>query len=199
MHRPTSTPSWPTKWPACPWRTPFRWRCTNARNPARAKPWKCRCSRRWWRSRWSSIWADTPSIHRAAAPVMRACSRRTEGRTARAMVSSPCCRAQTRAGCFDELYADLANVVTQRTTQAWLDLLGDADIPHSRILGIPELLDDPHLAATGFFKRVEHPTEGTLVATNVPVRFSRTPGSIRSLAPSQAPNRVQQQEAVGEA
>ncbi|ABM60315.1 L-carnitine dehydratase/bile acid-inducible protein F [Verminephrobacter eiseniae EF01-2] len=107
--------------------------------------------------------------------------------------------AQARAGCFDELYADLANVVTQRTTQAWLDLLGDADIPHSRILGIPELLDDPHLAATGFFKRVEHPTEGTLVATNVPVRFSRTPGSIRSLAPSQAPNRVQQQEAVGEA
>lgn len=98
--------------------------------------------------------------------------------------------AQARAGCFDQLYADLATLVAQRTTQAWLDLLKDADIPHSRILGIPDLFDDPHLAATGFFKRVEHPTEGTLVTTDVPVRFSRTPGSIRNLAP----NLVKQQE-----
>ncbi len=94
-----------------------------------------------------------------------------------------------RARHFDMLYADLAAIVQLRTTGDWLALLADADIPHSRI-NTPEMLfDDPHLAATGFFQRVEHPTEGTLTTPAIPVRFSRTPGSIRSLAPRQDADR----------
>ena len=75
------------------------------------------------------------------------------------------------------------------TTDDWLARLADADIPHSRVNTPDALFDDPHLAATGFFQQVEHPTEGTLTATSIPVRFSRTPGSIRNLAPRQDADR----------
>ncbi|HNH96108.1 MAG TPA: hypothetical protein PLY51_11125, partial [Microthrixaceae bacterium] len=41
------------------------------------------------------------------------------------------------------------------------------------------LLEDPHLKAVGFFQRLEHPTEGTLVTLRPPSRWSRTPPEVR--------------------
>ncbi|MBB1595466.1 CaiB/BaiF CoA-transferase family protein [Achromobacter sp. UMC46] len=94
-----------------------------------------------------------------------------------------------RARNVDTLYQQLAAIVAQRGTGDWLALLADADIPHSRVNTPEALFDDPHLAATGFFQRVEHPTEGTLTATSIPVRFSRTPGALRRPAPRQDADR----------
>ncbi|MGE8320745.1 MAG: CaiB/BaiF CoA transferase family protein [Comamonas sp.] len=93
--------------------------------------------------------------------------------------------AAARAGHFDALYQDLADIVALRGTQEWLDLLAPADIPHSCVNAPEDLFDDPHLQATGFFQQVEHPTEGTLRMPSIPVRFSRTPGAIARLAPAQ--------------
>jgi crotonobetainyl-CoA:carnitine CoA-transferase CaiB-like acyl-CoA transferase len=39
------------------------------------------------------------------------------------------------------------------------------------------------LNETGFFRQIEHPSEGPLVTTAVPVTFSETPGSLRSPPP----------------
>jgi len=97
--------------------------------------------------------------------------------------------AAARARHVDALYDALAGLVAQRSTEQWLALLAPADIPHSRVHAPEDLFDDPHLAATGFFRRVDHPTEGALVATAVPVRFSRTPGGIRRPAPRQDADR----------
>jgi crotonobetainyl-CoA:carnitine CoA-transferase CaiB-like acyl-CoA transferase len=38
-----------------------------------------------------------------------------------------------------------------------------------------DLLDDPHHAATGFIRTVEHPSEGRLRSPGVPTRWSGTP------------------------
>lgn len=97
--------------------------------------------------------------------------------------------AQARAGNFDTLYQHLAEIVALRSTAQWLALLADADIPHSRVNTPEALFDDPHLQATGFFKTMQHPTEGAVTATAIPVRFSRTPGAIRRLAPRQDADR----------
>lgn len=97
--------------------------------------------------------------------------------------------AQTRANHFDSLYQHLADIVILRGTEDWLALLADADIPHSRVNTPEALFDDPHLQATGFFQPHQHPTEGAVVATSIPVKFSRTPGSIRRLAPRQDADR----------
>ncbi|QII86521.1 CoA transferase [Bordetella hinzii] len=97
--------------------------------------------------------------------------------------------AAARARNVDALYQDLADIVAGCDTEAWLALLAGADIPHSRVNTPQALFDDPHLRATGFFRQVEHPTEGRLVTTAIPVRFSRTPGGIRRLAPRQDADR----------
>ncbi|OAE62843.1 CoA transferase [Achromobacter mucicolens] len=97
--------------------------------------------------------------------------------------------AAARARHFDALYQDLADIVAQQGTDAWLALLADADIPHSRVNTPESLFDDPHLRATGFFQPVDHPTEGPMTACGIPVRFSRTPGAIRRAAPPQDADR----------
>lgn len=84
---------------------------------------------------------------------------------------------------IDELYGLLAEVVAERTTAEWVELLRAADLPMTPVLSPEDLLDDEHLSAVGFFQRDEHPSEGELRTIGIPVRFSRTPGDVRRLAP----------------
>lgn len=93
--------------------------------------------------------------------------------------------AASRARHFDELYQDLADIVLQHDTEHWLAILAQADIPHSRVNTLEDLFEDPHLKHTGFFQRMEHATEGPVMVPSIPLRFSRTPGEIRRLAPRQ--------------
>jgi crotonobetainyl-CoA:carnitine CoA-transferase CaiB-like acyl-CoA transferase len=85
---------------------------------------------------------------------------------------------------INTLYGILADLVAKRTTAEWTELLKNADIPMAPILSPDDLLEDPHLKAIGFFQEVEHPTEGAVRTVGIPVTFSRTPGTIESLAPS---------------
>jgi crotonobetainyl-CoA:carnitine CoA-transferase CaiB-like acyl-CoA transferase len=89
----------------------------------------------------------------------------------------------TRGKHINELYKIVAEVIAQRTTAEWIDLLTDADIPMTPVLSPEDLLNDEHLQQTGFFKRCQHPSEGDIRQLGIPVRFSRTPGTIRRLAP----------------
>ncbi|MBL4879419.1 MAG: CoA transferase [Hyphomonas sp.] len=63
----------------------------------------------------------------------------------------------------------------KQTTEYWLDALGKADIPAARVNDFPDLQSDPHLVATGFFQRREHPTEGYYWETQPPVTFRGVP------------------------
>ena len=60
--------------------------------------------------------------------------------------------AQTRQARIDDLYALLAESLTARTTDAWLQALSARDIPCSHIPTPADLLHDPHLAEIDFFK-----------------------------------------------
>jgi crotonobetainyl-CoA:carnitine CoA-transferase CaiB-like acyl-CoA transferase len=90
--------------------------------------------------------------------------------------------ATNRSENIDTLYEALAGIVATRTTAAWLTLLKAADIPHSEIARLDDLIDDRHLKATGMVYEYEHPTEGRLLGIGIPTRFSRTPGNIRFAA-----------------
>jgi crotonobetainyl-CoA:carnitine CoA-transferase CaiB-like acyl-CoA transferase len=83
-----------------------------------------------------------------------------------------------------EIGAMLADALAHKTTQAWLDLFNAADIPASRVNSVDDLLTDPHLAAVGFWQEVEHPTEGRVRVTGFPGTWSRTPPTLRRLAPN---------------
>jgi crotonobetainyl-CoA:carnitine CoA-transferase CaiB-like acyl-CoA transferase len=89
----------------------------------------------------------------------------------------------TRGDHIDELYRIVAELIAERTTAEWMELLKDADIPMTPVLSPENLLDDEHLQQTGFFERHQHPSEGEIRQLGIPVRFSRTPGTVRRLAP----------------
>jgi len=82
-----------------------------------------------------------------------------------------------------ELYGLLVEIVAERTTAEWVELLRAADIPMTPVLSPEDLLDDEHLGAIGFFRREVHPSEGEVRTMGIPARFSRTPGAVRRLAP----------------
>jgi crotonobetainyl-CoA:carnitine CoA-transferase CaiB-like acyl-CoA transferase len=77
----------------------------------------------------------------------------------------------------------LAEHLAKRSKKEWLNLLHKIDIPACPVNTIDELFDDAHLKAVGLFEDMPHPTEGTVKVTRHPVRYSRSPASIRRLAP----------------
>lgn len=78
------------------------------------------------------------------------------------------------------VYAWVASVMPTRSTAEWQALLDDADIPHQKINSIDDLLDDPHLVATGFLGYEEHPSQGRVRTLGNPTTWSGTPlGALR--------------------
>ena len=78
----------------------------------------------------------------------------------------------------------LAQQLPARTNAEWLEALHAIDIPACPVNAIEDLFVDPHLTAVGLFEEAEHPTEGTLSICRSPLQFSRTPASVRRLAPN---------------
>ena len=93
--------------------------------------------------------------------------------------------ATVRSANIDAFYATVAEVIAEKSTAEWTALLSKADVPSVPINRIEDVLDDPHFRETGFFETYEHPTEGTIRTTAVPLKFSKTPGNATRLPPPQ--------------
>ena len=91
--------------------------------------------------------------------------------------------AEGRSRNFDAVYGFVADEMTQRTTGEWLAALEHADIPVQRMNSLEDIMRDPHLAAIGYFRPIEHPSEGTLVSMKVPSEWSETAPEVRRHAP----------------
>jgi crotonobetainyl-CoA:carnitine CoA-transferase CaiB-like acyl-CoA transferase len=79
---------------------------------------------------------------------------------------------------IDDTYAETGRIMATRTTQEWLDLFEPTSVPVNKVNTLEDLVVDPHLTATGFWKVVDHPTEGALRQPGFPVNFSATPASV---------------------
>jgi len=66
------------------------------------------------------------------------------------------------------------------TTEEWMELGAQHRIPIMRANTMDGVLDDPHLKAVGFFEVLPHETEGQWRSMKPPIRFSKTPASVRS-------------------
>ena len=93
------------------------------------------------------------------------------------------CDRTVRPKHFSELYQVLDTLLKNRTTQEWLDAFDEADIPAMPVHTLEDLLEDPHLKATGFFTEREHPTEGPITTFASPLDFEKTKAEFRRHAP----------------
>ncbi len=83
----------------------------------------------------------------------------------------------------EEIYAILADIISTRTSAEWQRDLDAAAIPVQAVNTKEDLLDDEQLAATGFWRFADHPTEGRIRLNDPPVRYSKAPATIRRLQP----------------
>jgi crotonobetainyl-CoA:carnitine CoA-transferase CaiB-like acyl-CoA transferase len=88
-----------------------------------------------------------------------------------------------RVQSVDELYGFIASVTPAKTTAEWVALCEEAQIPSMPVIDIEDLMADEHLQAVGMFEKHHHPSEGETILVRPPVKFSKSPASIRSHAP----------------
>ena len=77
-----------------------------------------------------------------------------------------------------ELYAIIGEVALLKTSDEWLSLLDEANIPAMRYNEMGDVLTDPHLAAVDFFQTRTHPEAGDYRSMKHPVAFSATPADV---------------------
>jgi len=73
----------------------------------------------------------------------------------------------------------MREAASQHTTEEWMALGEQHRIPIMRANTMDGVLDDPHLKAVGFFEVLEHETEGQWRSMKPPIKFSKTPASVR--------------------
>ncbi len=91
--------------------------------------------------------------------------------------------AEGRSQNYDAVYGLVAEEMTKQSTAHWLEAFERADIPVQRMNSLEDILRDPHLNAIGYFKPVEHPSEGPLLSMKVPSDWSETQPGYRRHAP----------------
>lgn len=89
---------------------------------------------------------------------------------------------EQRARQIDTVYGLVAETLRERTTDEWLALFRELEIPAAAIHTPDALFDNPHLNAVGLFETVQTP-QGPVRFPGVPTWFSRTPGHVAGPAP----------------
>ena len=90
---------------------------------------------------------------------------------------------EARTENITDLYAIIGEVALLKTTDEWLELLDEANIPAMRFNRMQDVLTDPHLEAVNFFQTRTHPDAGEYRSMKHPVHFSQTPADFAAHPP----------------
>ena len=88
-----------------------------------------------------------------------------------------------RVGNIDQTYQETGKIMLTKTTKEWMDIFGKTSVPTIVVNDLEDLMEDEHLNAVGFWKSMDHPTEGKLKTPAFPISFSESPADIRRHAP----------------
>lgn len=83
-----------------------------------------------------------------------------------------------------ELYALIGELAPRRTTDEWAQLCAQHSVPFAPVLAVDDAETDPYVTDGGLLTEAEHPTEGRYRSIGFPVRFTATPGGMRTPAPT---------------
>lgn len=83
-----------------------------------------------------------------------------------------------------EFQAHLDQFFKQKTRDEWFAELKNIELCVAPVLELAEALDDPHQQARGMTVEVQDEVAGTVRQVGIGPKFSETPGTVRSTAPS---------------
>ncbi len=90
---------------------------------------------------------------------------------------------RARSENIDALYSIAGEVLTQKTSEAWLEILKRAEIPCGPVNTLSDVREDEQLRVTDFFRAQTHPTEGELEALDTAFRLDRKRLPVREHQP----------------
>lgn len=101
------------------------------------------------------------------------------------LISDP--RFQTNADRTENhgaLFPILSRILSQRTTDDWIDALSGIGVPCGPINAMDKVVSHPQVAAREMIKQVAHRITGEVAVPGVPIKLSETPGTVEAPAPS---------------
>jgi crotonobetainyl-CoA:carnitine CoA-transferase CaiB-like acyl-CoA transferase len=90
----------------------------------------------------------------------------------------------TRLRHRDELRAIVGPIFRERTVAEWMTRLEAADVLCTPVNGFADLPSDPQVRAGGMLIEEQHPRAGRFTTLGPALRFTRTPGTLRTGAPA---------------
>ena len=84
----------------------------------------------------------------------------------------------------DQLFPILSEIMSQRTTDDWIDALGEIGVPCGPINAMDKVVTHPQVQAREMITRIAHQVTGEVEVPGVPIKLSETPGSVDAPAPS---------------
>ena len=84
---------------------------------------------------------------------------------------------------YDELIPVIEEVMRQKTTSEWVELLSDMGVPVGPVQDIAEVANDPQVNHREMFVELPHPVLGQVKFTGNPIKMSRTPSGPRRVPP----------------
>lgn len=91
----------------------------------------------------------------------------------------------------DEILSRLTEIFRMRSRDEWVEFLKKKDIPVSPVYTLEEAFHDPHLLYRNMVVEVQDPDAGVVKQGGIAVKFSGTPGRIRSVAPLPGENALE--------
>lgn len=85
----------------------------------------------------------------------------------------------------------------KRKTSDWLSLFEDAGMPAGPVLSITQMHDDPQALAREMIVTTHHPVAGEVKTIGLPVKFSNSPGGVRTSAPLKGEHTIEVLREIG--
>jgi formyl-CoA transferase/CoA:oxalate CoA-transferase len=83
----------------------------------------------------------------------------------------------------DALSREIEAALAGRSVAHWVEVLNAAGVPAGPVLDVAEVFRDPQVLARGMLVELPHPELGVFRTTGLPVKLSRSPGSVARRPP----------------
>ena len=83
-----------------------------------------------------------------------------------------------------ELFPILSEIMSERTTDDWINALGKIGVPCGPINTMDKVVSHPQVHAREMITRIAHQVTGEVEVPGVPIKLSETPGNVDAPAPS---------------